>query len=231
MHRKFLPLTLVLAVLMELIALLGFHALAKASPAIALADGEREKEVYLTFDDGPSTRVTGRILDILKKEGVPATFFIVSDRVPGREEVLSRIAAEGHTLGVHSTSHCYREIYASKEALLKDVEGCAAVIRRVTGVQPCVYRFPGGGPKNRETYKEILNERGYRVVSWNAVCGDEEIPNASPETLTQEAIRTSRGKRSVVLLLHDSAPHTATADALPAIIAHFRKEGYAFRRF
>ena len=117
--------------------------MAAAEPAFSFA--EEPCEVYLTFDDGPSTVVTNRILDTLAEENVKAAFFIVGERVPGREETLRRIAREGHTLGVHSMTHRYREIYASPEAFLNDVNGCAEVIRKTTGVEPKFYRFPGGG--------------------------------------------------------------------------------------
>ena len=146
----------------------------------------------------------------------------MGDRVYNREDTLRRIAAEGHTVGVHSTTHTYKEIYASAEAFMKDVVGCEQIIERVTGIKPTVYRFPGGG--KHAQYAELLRERGYTVVGWNAVCGDEEIPHADTETLTATAISTAKGKSRMVMLLHDSAPHKATAEALRDIIAHFRAD-------
>ena len=229
MQKKFLAPALVLVALLTLLAFLGIRAM-EVSPAISLAE-EEKKEVYLTFDDGPSTLVTGRVLDILKEENVKATFFIVSERVYNRENVLRRIAAEGHTLGVHSATHIYSDIYASDEALLKDVATCDNVITRVTGIKPKVYRFPGGGSSARERQTKLLEERGYQVVGWNAVCGDAEIRNAAPNTLVQETVKTSEGKQQVILLLHDSASNKATAQALPQIIEYYRSQGYAFCQF
>ena len=228
MQKKFLAPALVLVALLTLLAFLGIRAM-EAAPTISLA--EEKKEVYLTFDDGPSTVVTGRILDILKKENIKATFFVVSDRAYNREDTLRRIASEGHTLGVHSATHDYAQIYASDEALLKDVAKCENVIERVTGIKPSVYRFPGGGCSAKERHTKLLEERGYLVVGWNAVCGDEEIWNASPETLVQETVKTSQGKQPVILLLHDSATHKATAEALPRIIKYYREQGYTFCQF
>ena len=144
MQKKYVPFLLFFAVLLVFAAHLGAR-LTAGTPAFSLAEAAEEKCVYLTFDDGPSTVVTNRILDTLKEESVKATFFIVSDRVSGREETLRRIVREGHTVGVHSATHDYGAIYASDEALLADADACAAVIRRVTGVTPRVYRFPGGG--------------------------------------------------------------------------------------
>ncbi len=243
MYKKFLTPALVLVALLTLLAVLGIRAM-EISPTFSLAqetetEGEEkdekmgeEKRVYLTFDDGPSTVVTGKILDVLKKEDVKATFFIVSDRVYNREATLRRIAAEGHTLGVHSATHEYNQIYASDESLLKDVATCENVIARVTGIKPKVYRFPGGGKlKERARQTKLLEELGYRVVGWNAVCGDEEIKNASSERLVKETVKTSEGKSTVILLLHDSATHRATAEALPEIISYYRERGYRFCQY
>lgn len=224
MQKKYVPLVVFLAALLVLAAHLGARATLSA-PTFSYAE---EKRIYLTFDDGPSTVVTGRILDTLKEEGVKATFFVVSDRVHGREETLRRIVREGHTVGVHSASHEYSAIYASDSALLADVDECAECIRRVTGVIPRCYRFPGGGSADRMRQTSLLEERGYRVVRWNAVCGDEELRNASAQTLVKESVRTAGGRSTVVLLMHDSASHRATAEALPDIIAHFRAKGYTF---
>ena len=227
MQKRYLPAMFFFVVLLVLLAHFGGRL--SAVPAMTYA--EEQKSVYLTFDDGPSTIVTGKILDVFKQEKIKATFFIVSDRVSGRKETLRRIAAEGHTLGVHSKSHVYSEIYSSEKAFLHDVDSCANVITQTTGVIPHVYRFPGGGFQIRKKYTELLEHKGYRVIGWNAVCGDEEIPNASAETLYKTAVKTSQGKKKVVLLLHDSAARKATAEALPEIIAHYRENGYVFRAF
>ncbi len=212
-------------ILLVLLTCIGAQSNATAS---VFSFAEEEKIIYLTFDDGPSTRVTNKILDILKEENVKATFFIVSDRARTRTETLMRIAEEGHTLGVHSATHDYKSIYASDEALMKDVDECAAFIRKTTGVTPAVYRFPGGGGANKQRQTALLCEKGYRVVNWNAVCGDEEIIGAAADTLVRETMKTSAGKNPVVLLMHDSAHHMQTAEALPRIIEYYREQGYVF---
>lgn len=226
MQKRYIPVAVFFVVLLMILA--HFSGRALAVPAsFTYAEG---KEVYLTFDDGPSNSVTVPILDTLKEEGVKATFFIVSDRAHGREDILKRMAQEGHTLGVHSASHDYPKIYASDEAFIKDVDTCAAFIKKTTGVTPTVYRFPGGGFKNKEK-RALVKEHGYRIVDWNAVCGDEEIRNASVDTLVKTAVSTSKGKAKVVLLLHDSASHKATAESLKEIISYFKEHGYTFRTY
>lgn len=202
---------------------------AQATPVFSFAE-QTEKYVYLTFDDGPSTVVTNRILDILQKEDVKATFFVVGEQIGGREETLRRIAAEGHTIGVHSQTHRYDVIYASDAALLRDVSECAESIRAITGITPRVYRFPGGGVR-RPAQRKLIEQQGYKVVEWNAGCGDEEIPNASAERLVKKSIESSKGRNTVVFLSHDSPHHKATAEALPEIIQYFREQGFVFRAF
>lgn len=224
MQKRYIPVVFLLAVLLVLFA--HFGARYAAQPAFTYA--EAEKRIYLTFDDGPSTVVTGRILDTLKEENIKATFFVVSDRALSRKETLRRIAAEGHTIGVHSTTHEYDKIYASRQSFLNDVQTCAKVIEDTTGVTPKVYRFPGGGYGHKEEYTPLLKDMGYRVISWNAVCGDEEIPNADADILYRTAVETAKGKSPVVMLLHDSAYRKETAEALPRIIAYFRAQNYTF---
>ena len=219
---------LLLAAFAVLLAILAhFSGRMAATPAFTFADERRE--VFLTFDDGPSTVVTGKILDTLQEENIKATFFVVGERVYGRKEVLKRMVREGHTVGVHSQSHRYDEIYASAEALVGDVQACAKLIEETTGVAPKVYRFPGGGRHERE--EEILQGLGYHIVWWNAVNGDAELTAPDAQTLAETALRTSKGKKRVVLLMHDRADCAATAEALPAIIKAFREEGCVFRAF
>ncbi len=226
MQKRNVFFALFFAVILVLLSHLGTK-MAQSAPAFSYA--AEEKRIYLTFDDGPSTVVTNRILDTLKEENVKATFFIVSDRAKTRRETLLRIAQEGHTVGVHSASHDYSKIYSSDEALLTDVKTCADFIYSVTGTLPTVYRFPGG--KGTPAMHSLVQSAGYRVVGWNAVCGDEEIPCASAQMLVEESVKTAGNRQSVVLLLHDSAPHRQTAEALPSIIAHFHAQGYEFCAF
>ena len=231
MQKKYIPIVIFcLALVLVLFAHLHGRGLAAPVFGFALSSEEEEepaREVYLTFDDGPSTVVTGRILDTLKEEGVKATFFVVGERVGGREETLKRIADEGHAIGVHSYSHRYGEIYSSDKAFFTDVKKCAAVIEKITGEKPRLYRFPGGG--RHEKLEAALRSEGYEIVWWNAVCGDEEIPNATAQTLVETAVKTSKGKARVVLLMHDSAHRKATAEALPKIIDYFKENDYVFK--
>lgn len=227
MQKRYFPIAILFALLLILLAHYSGRALAVPT---SFTYAEEQKRVYLTFDDGPSDAVTVAVLDTLKAENVKATFFIVSERAKNRKEILRRTYREGHTLGVHSQTHKYDVIYASQKALLDDIAACADFIEKTAGVKPNVYRFPGGSFPHRQMRRAVENA-GYRIVDWNAVCGDEEIPRADARTLVKRTVETARRKHTVILLMHDSAPHRATAEALPEIIGFFKEQGYAFCTF
>ena len=99
-----------------------------AAPASAAEDTE-QKVICLTFDDGPTDSTTPKVLDILDTFGVRATFFLIGRQISGREDIVRRTAAAGHAVGIHTYSHVYREIYASPQALLRDIAACRKAIR------------------------------------------------------------------------------------------------------
>ncbi len=184
--------------------------------------------VYLTFDDGPSDRVTPKILDTLLKEDVKATFFIVGRSAERRKGLVRRAFDEGHSIGVHSYSHDYKSIYSSPAALLDDIEKCNDLIEDITGTRSCVYRFPGGSFNLSGRLTSAVERAGYRYVDWNASIKDAEYAHPQPGQLIRAAEEGARGRRTVVLLCHDSTDKTATAQALPEIITYFRSSGYTF---
>ena len=198
---------------------------------IKISYADSQSCVYLTFDDGPSDRVTPKILDTLEEENVKATFFIVGKSVKGRESILKRAFDDGHSIGVHSYSHEYKDIYSSPSALLEDIEKCNDVIESVTGQRSCIYRFPGGSFNRESALIDAVTDAGYRYVDWNASVCDAEIANATPADLVDAAKATSADRKTVVLLCHDSTTKKSTAAALKDIINFYRGAGYEFCAF
>lgn len=204
-----------------------------------------KKIIYLTFDDGPSTTVTPKILDILKKEDVKATFFILgkslsSDGVTINEksgEVLKQEYDDGHAIANHTYSHDYKYLYPSRNInmtrVLEDVEKNNVLIKKVIGesFETTVVRFPGGlmSWKGQDVALEKLKEKNIVPVDWNALNGDAESKKRTPEELIEKAINTSKNKDKVVMLMHDTYGKETTAEALTKIIQHFKMEGYEFR--
>ena len=197
---------------------------------IALAE-ETPKCVYLTFDDGPSDKVTPKILDILKEEGVKATFFIVGRHAVTRKDILKRQFEEGHTIAVHTYSHVYKDIYASPNNLIADIDRCNEIIKEITGEYTSVYRFPGGSFGLSQNIINAVTEHGMRYIDWNASLNDAEIVNPTPEQLLKSAINTPANRDHIVMLAHDTTDKIATAEALKEIIRYYKDNGYTFKKF
>lgn len=203
------------------------------------------KVAYLTFDDGPSP-VTTKILDILKKENVKATFFVVGRNVKGREKILQRALAEGHTIGGHTYSHNYQTIYKSSSAFLKDLELGNKMIADAIGVEPTVFRYPGGSTNTvslkyqdpalyskakpvMSVIKSEMNQKGYHFVDWNVSNGDASSNHYTAASALQLVKEQVKKKQQVVILMHDATPKLPTVEALPAVIAFLKQQGYSFQ--
>jgi len=187
--------------------------------------------VYLTFDDGPSAR-TAEILDILKKEDIKATFFIIGKEGEKEKELMKRIVEEGHTLGIHTYSHVYGDIYKSVENYLEDFNKTFELIYNTTGIKPEVFRFPGGSINRYSSlnYEEIIAEmlrRGFTYYDWNSSSGDANL-SANANTVYYNSVQSSEGKGCVILLMHDSVSKYYTVAALPKIIEYYKAKGFKF---
>lgn len=192
---------------------------------------EPQKCIYLTFDDGPSDKVTPKILDVLKEENVKATFFIVGTMAERRKYIIEREFAEGHTVAVHSYTHKYHDIYSSVDSLIKDIDLCNELIKEVTGAPSSVYRFPGGSFGLSSKFINAVTEHGMRYVDWNASVRDAEIVNPTEKQLIKAAIDTPANRDHIVLLAHDSTDKTVTVQALRSIIRYYKDRGYVFEKF
>lgn len=182
------------------------------------------KTMYLTFDDGPSEENTEKVLDILKERNIHATFFLVGENVEQNPEIARRIVAEGHTIGIHSNTHNYTEIYADADSFIQDFEAAHRIVYEVTGVDARLFRFPGGSVNayNAEVNEEIIEkmtELGYIYYDWNASLEDA-APDTTPEELISNGISTTFGRQKVVMLAHDVVYNTGACleellDSLP----------------
>lgn len=233
MNRNFTAVCAALLMCAILIVFYGSFAFVKSTAAFAdtHTDEDCSKVIYLTFDDGPSDRVTPIILDILKEENVKATFFIVGKSAEKRRYLIEREITEGHTVAVHSYSHNYREIYSSPENLIKDIDKCNALIRDITGKTSNLYRFPGGSYGLSNSLINAVSSHGLRYVDWNASTRDAEIYNATAEQIYKAATSATAVSDYIVLLAHDSTSKTTTAQALKDIIHFYKDNDYAFATF
>ncbi len=188
------------------------------------------KTIYLTFDDGPGP-YTAKLLDVLKKYNVKATFFVIDT---GYYNLLTRMANEGHAIGIHSTSHVYKTIYASEEAFLNDLYNMQTIIKNHTGITTMLTRFPGGSSNTVSAFNpgimsrlaKLITEKGFRYFDWNVSSGD-----AGETTSTSEVVRNikngvnSNGKYSIVLQ-HDIK--NFSVNAVEEVIQWGLANGYTF---
>ena len=191
------------------------------------------KIVYLTFDDGPGP-YTGKLLDILKKYNVKATFFVTCNRTQYRN-MISRAYAEGHAIGLHSCSHDYASVYKNESAFFKELNDISNVVKSATGVETKLVRFPGGSSNtvSRKYNKGIMTrlakqlvERGYTYFDWNISSGDAGNTK-NTNVVYNNVVYKLRGDYSIVLQ-HDIKDFSV--NAVERIIQFGLKNGFKFRK-
>ena len=180
------------------------------------------RRIYLTFDDGPSSG-TGEILDILAEYDVKATFFVVGKQGDWAEEAYKRIVEEGHTLGMHSYTHVYQQIYASLDAYIEDLTTLQDYLYEITGVKSIYVRFPGGSSNtvSRTDMREFitwLEEEGFTYYDWNISSQDASGVRLTPEQIVDNCLKGLEKKDNVIILMHDAASKHTTVEALPMLI-------------
>lgn len=194
-----------------------------------LAGTEDVLKVYLTFDDGPSEN-TNEILDILDDYGVKATFFVVGKPEEEYKGIYQRIVNEGHTIGMHSYSHKYSEIYSSLDAFKNDFEQIQNLIYDTTGVESVYYRFPGGSSNkvsniDMSQYIQYVNDQGVKYFDWNVSSGDATSLAYTPDDLVENVMNDVVKYKTSVVLMHDTEAKDATVQALPKLIEELQKAG------
>ena len=205
-----------------------------------------QKIAFLTFDDGPSTTVTPKILDILKEYEVKATFFLIGKNIEQNEkskELVKREFNEGHAIGNHTYSHNGNMLFPNNKinvpAFIDDVEKNDNVLKNVLGqnFNTRILRVPGGyvsriyyKDPNLPEFDVILKEKNMINVDWNVEIRDAAgKPNKSSDELFTILKKQVGTKSKVIILMHDTYGKLQTANALPQIIEYLKYQGYEFR--
>ena len=203
--------------------------------AISSSGIKGNKIVYLTFDDGPGA-YTERLLDILDKYNVKATFF-VTHQYPRYEYLIKEEAKRGHAVAVHSYSHNYNKIYASVDAYKADFNLMNDIIEKQTGQRSKIFRFPGGGSntvskkackgcKIMTQISKVMESEGYYWFDWNVSSGDAD-GNPTKAKTTANVINGMKNYSNAVILMHDI--HKSTVDAMEDILKFGTENGYTFK--
>ena len=201
--------------------------------------GSDEKQVYLTFDDGPTQAITPQILDILKEEQVPATFFVLGSRVELNPDLVKRAFEEGHYIANHGYSHTYSQIYASTQSVIDEYNATEKAIQDAIGISEYhsyLFRFPGGssGGKYHDIKaeaKQILANNGIASTNWNCLNGDAEAVGRTEQELLTRLYQSQEDNTSLIILMHDAYDKQATVNTLREVVQHYKAEGYVFKNF
>lgn len=194
-------------------------------PDISIGD----KVIYLTFDDGPSV-YTKELLSILKEYNVKATFFVTGN---GNREYIKKAYNEGHSIGIHTYSHVYKNVYASEEAYFNDLEKVQKIIKEQTGEESRLVRFPGGSSNTVSRFNKgimtrlskELERRGYKYFDWNVSSSDTVKSNS--DDIANTVIRRLK-KGNNVVLQHDTKYYSVKA--VRKIIEYGLANGYTFAK-
>lgn len=200
-----------------------------------VGDSQATGVIYLTFDDGPSSTATPKILDTLKEKGVHATFFIINYS-EANEHLVKREIDEGHAVGIHGYSHDYSVLYKSVDACYQNIIKLQEKIEKSTGKKVMITRFPGGSSNTvsrkycpgvmTAISQKILGE-GFKYYDWNVASGDSgDVKTA--DAVYKNVTNGIKPGRNNIVLMHDFSGNNKTVEALPRIIDYGLQNGYRF---
>ncbi len=199
------------------------------SPMLAIASASSSKEVALTFDDGPYGTSTQEVLDILKKENVPATFFLIGQNVEKSPTLAKEEALDGYVIGNHTFDHPKNLTKMSSAQVDQELSRTESAIASSTGIHATLFRPPYGSLS--KTLRAEIRKAGYTIVLWNV---DPKDWNASSTSSVIEQRILSHLKTRMIIVLHDGRdthvgyPRDNLVGALPTIIEDLKQRGYTF---
>jgi peptidoglycan-N-acetylglucosamine deacetylase len=185
------------------------------------------RQLALTFDDGPNDPNTLRLLEVLARQGVQATFFLIGRYVQQRPEIAREIVQAGHVVGNHTFTHPLL-IFKSETEIRQELSQCRAALQDAVGQHSNLFRPPFGG--RRPAVLRVARELGLAPVMWNVTGYDWNAPPAA--AIERKVAKQIRG--GDVILLHDGghkemgADRSQTVIATDRLIARYRSEGYDF---
>lgn len=179
-------------------------------------------DLVLTFDDGPDPIYTPQILDVLKENGIKATFFLIGNRALQYPELVQRIDNEGHEIGNHSFSHSYSLGFFTERRLQEDLKQCSEVLSKLLSREVRFFRPPFGVTNPR--YARVITALGIKSIGWTLRSLDTKIKDK--ELLIKRI--TSKVKKGDIILLHDT--QKVTLEILPLFFEFCQNNGFQFRK-
>ena len=192
------------------------YLLTRLFPGAVFRVPTSQREVFLTFDDGPVPEVTPWVLELLKAEGLKACFFCVGENVQRNNGLFQRILEEGHQVGNHTFNHL-QGLKNEDQLYYENIEKAAALIPGK------LFRPPHGLLRIRQFKKLKLN---YRLIMWDIISRDFD-QRLSPRQVSQNVLKNVRP--GSVIIFHDSLKAEKNMKAaLPVVIGELRKQGFCF---
>ena len=185
----------------------------KVEQKIIVMEPVKKGVIYLTFDDGPRSGTTDIILNVLKEKGIKATFFVTSG---GPDDLIKRAYDEGHSIGLHTSSHDYSVVYSSVDSYFKDLKVVSDRVERITGEKSTLIRFPGGSS----------NTISRRYSDWNIDSHDAEGGRFDSSQIANFVTSSLSHDKVNMVLMHDIK--VTTKDAIGQIIDYGKANGYTF---
>lgn len=188
------------------------------------ADKSGEKVLYLTFDNGYEEGYTGKVLDVLKKKDVPATFFVTGHYVESEPDLVKRMVDDGHIVGNHSYNHPDLTVL-SNDSMQKELEDLEKEVGKVSDQKEMKYLRPPKGTFNKESLK-WASDLGYIHIFWSLAFIDWDTDKQSGWEYAYDQIMDQIHPGGIILL------HTVSSDnaeALSHVITDLKKEGYTFK--
>ena len=202
------------------------------------SSNDNEKIAYLTFDDGPTTSVTPKILDILKAENIKASFFVIGKSVKAHPEIVKRAYDEGHYIANHTYTHNNSSLYKNSDSFINEIKQTDLAIGKAIGIEnysSYIFRFPNGfmAPmyKNeKEKAVSSLLEINYTYIDWNCLNNDS-MKKYTNEQLLNNLKQSCQNKNTVVILMHDTKDVSDSSLVLQDSILYLKSKGYIFKNF
>ena len=197
-----------------------------------------KKIAYLTFDDGPTTTATSKVLDILKSENIKATFFVLGKHVKENPDLVKRAYQEGHYIANHGYSHNNEILYKNMESFKNEILSTDIEISKALGIENYsshIFRFPNGYMANmylnqKKKALNILKELNYLYVDWNCLNKDSEKKYSNYELLNNLK-KSIKNKGTLIILMHDTTDVNKSYEVLKDSIDYLKSQGYTFSNF
>ncbi|WP_297636965.1 polysaccharide deacetylase family protein [uncultured Clostridium sp.] len=199
--------------------------------------GELKRTVYLTFDDGPSSINTEKVLEILNNNAVKGNFFVVGGNAVKYKEKLEKLREYEMGIYPHCNVHNYKQIYADENSYFCDLDACNKNLQNILGEEYNFnfVRLPGGATNEVSNYDiknnilKELNKKGINYIDWNVDSGDAEAVIVSANKLKNNFKKNCGRYKVEVVLMHDTDVKDTTVSTLQELINTYKSKGYEFK--